>query len=87
MKLLELLDKIKPYLKESFPEGEFELEVYYDLSGEGNDHLLLNIYVDNETFNNGFMEKIINIDMKILPMKKEMNLVMALNLMPGVVDN
>lgn len=58
--------------------------MYYDLSGEGLNHLLLNIYVDDFTFNNGLMDKIYDIDMEILPLQKELDLAMALNLMPGV---
>ena len=66
--LLELLDKVKPYLKETFPQGEFELEVYCDLSGEEDHSLLVNIHVDDETFNNGFMFKIHHVNRKILPL-------------------
>lgn len=85
--LIDLLNITRPHLKEAFPQGKFELEMFHDLSGEGNDHLLLNIYVDHETFNNGFMDKIYDIDMKILPFQKEMGLVMALNLMPRLNTN
>lgn len=83
-KLIELLNETKILLKKAFPQGTFELEMYNDLSGEGLDHLLLNIYVDEFTFNNGLMDKIYDIDMEILPLQKELDLVMALNLMPGV---
>ena len=83
-KLIELLNETKILLKKAFPQGTFELEMYHDLSGEGLDHLLLNIYVDKFTFNNGLMDKIYDIDMKILPLQKELDLAMALNLMPGV---
>ncbi|WP_405268236.1 hypothetical protein [Methanobrevibacter sp.] len=82
--LFELLDKTKIHLNETFPQGLFELEVYYDLSGEGNDSLLVNIYVDEETFNNGFTDKILDIDMKILPLQKELDLLMKLCLMEGI---
>ena len=83
-KLMDLLEITEPHLKETFPYGKFELEVYCDLSGEGNHSLLLNIHVDNETFNNGFSEKIHEINTKIRPMKKEMNLLMELVLTAGV---
>lgn len=86
-KLIDLLNETKIHLKESFPHAKFELEMYYDLIGEGNDHLLLNIYVDKSTFNNGFVDEIYNIDMKILPLQKEMDLVMALNLIPRIKSN
>ena len=81
-KLIDLLNESKIHLIETFPQGIFELEMYYDLSGEKLNHLLLNIYVDAETFNNGFMDKIHYVDMKILPMQKKLNLTLALNLMP-----
>ncbi len=82
--LLELLDKAKPYLKETFPQGDFELEMYCDLSGEGDHSLLVNIHVDDETFNNGFMHKINRVNMKILPFQKKLNLLNEIALMPGV---
>lgn len=82
--LLELLDKTKPYLKETFPQGEFELEMYCDLSGEGDHSLLVNIHVDDETFNNGFMLKIHHVNMKILPIQKKLNILSEFGLMPGV---
>lgn len=86
-KLIELLNVTKNYLKEAFPKGTFELEMYYDLNGDCADHLLLNIFVDRETYNNGFIDKIFDIDMKILPLQKEMDLLMALNLIPRIKSN
>jgi len=44
----------------------------------------VNIFVDDETFNNGFMSGIHEIHEKIIPLEKEMNLKMKLILMPGV---
>ena len=82
--LLELLEKAKPYLKETFPQGEFELELYCDLSGEGDHSLLVNIHVDDETFNNGFMFKIHHVNRKILPLQKKLNIYSEFGLMPGV---
>ena len=82
--LLELLEKAKYYLKETFPHGEFELETYCDLSGEGKHSLLINIHVDDKTFNNGFMYKIHHVNMKILPIQKKLNLLDEIALMPGV---
>ena len=80
----ELLEKAKPYLKETFPQGEFELELYCDLSGEGDHSLLVNIHVDDETFNNGFMFKIHHVNRKILPLQKKLNIYSEFGLMPGV---
>jgi hypothetical protein len=82
--ILELLDESKHYLKETFPQGEFELEVYCDLSGEEAHSLLVNIHVDDETFNNGFMFKIHHVNMKILPLQKKLNILSEFGLMPGV---
>lgn len=82
--ILELLDKAKPHLKETFPQGEFELEVFCDMSGEGDHSLLVNIHVDDETFNNGFMYKIHHVNMKILPLQKKLNIYSEFGLMPGV---
>ena len=82
--IFELLDKTKPYLKTTFPQGSFELEVYCDLTGEGNHSLLVNIHVDDETFNNGFMHKINHVNMRILPIQKKLNILSEFALMPGV---
>lgn len=82
--MLELLEKTKPYLKETFPQGEFELEVYCDLNGEEDHSLLVNIHVDDETFNNGFMFKIHHVNRKILPLQRKLNIYSEFGLMPGV---
>ena len=82
--MLELLEKTKPYLRETFPQGEFELEVQCDLTGEGTHSLLVYIHVDDETFNNGFMHKINHVNMKILPFQKKLNILSEFGLMPGV---
>lgn len=83
-KLFDLLDETKIHLKDKFPDGTFELEMCYDLNGEGLDLLLVNIYVDEVTFNNGFTDKILEIDMKILPIEKELDLIMKTCLIEGI---
>lgn len=82
--LIKLLNKTKPHLITKFPHGEYELQAHEDITGEGCDKLYVNIFVDDETFNNGFMSGIHEIHEKIIPPEKEMNLKMKLILMPGV---
>ncbi len=82
--LIKLLNETKPHLINKFPNGEFELQAHDDISGEGYNKLYINIFVDDETFNNGFMDGIHEIHAKIIPTEKELNLRMKLILMPGV---
>ena len=82
--LLKLLNETKFYLINKFPNGEFELQAHDDITGEGYHKLYVNIFVDDETFNNGFMDGIHEIHGKIIPLEKELNLMMKLILMPGV---
>ncbi|WP_407423942.1 hypothetical protein [Methanobrevibacter sp.] len=57
------------------------MELYCDLIGEEDHSLLLNIHVDDETFNNGFMYKLHYVNMKILPIQKKLNLLAEIFLM------
>lgn len=82
--LITLLNETKPYLTSKFPNGEFELQANDDITGEGHHKIYINIFVDDETFNNGFMDGIHEIHGKIMPLEKELNLMMKLILMPGV---
>ncbi|MBE6489809.1 MAG: hypothetical protein E7Z83_03005 [Methanobrevibacter sp.] len=82
--LLKLLNETHPYLISKFPNGEFELQAHEDITGEGYHKIYINIFVDDETFNNGFMDGIHEIHEKIIPIEKEMNLMMKMILMPGI---
>ena len=82
--LIQLLNETKPHLLNRFPNGEFELQAHEDITGEGCDKLYVNIFVDDITFNNGFMDGIHEIHGKLIPLEKELNLMMKLILMPGV---
>ena len=82
--LIKLLNETKPHLLDEFPNGEFELQAHDDITGEGYHKLYINIFVDDETFNNGFMDGIHEVHEKIIPLKKELDLMMKLILMPGV---
>ena len=83
--LITLLHETKPHLLEKFPNGEFELQAHKDITGEGYHKLYINIFVDDETFNNGFMSGIHEVHEKIIPLKKDLDLMMKLVLMPGVI--
>ncbi|WP_407408922.1 hypothetical protein [Methanobrevibacter sp.] len=82
--LIRLLNETQPYLNSRFPNGEFELQAHEDITGEGYPKLYINIFVDDETFNNRFMDEIHKIHEKIIPIEKEMNSMMKLILMPGI---
>ena len=82
--LILLLNETTPHLINKFPNGEFELQAHDDITGEGYHKLYINIFVDDETFNNGFMDGIHDIHDKIIPLEKELDLKMKLILMPGV---
>ena len=83
-RLIILLNKTKPHLISRFPNGEFELQAHEDITGERYHKLYVNIFVDDETFNNGFLDGIHEIHNKIIPLEKELDLMMKLILMPGV---
>ena len=70
-------------LIKEFPKGKFELQQQNDITREGYHKLYINIFVDDETFENGFMNGIHRVPSKIIPLKKELNLMMKLVLMPG----
>ena len=82
--LIALLNDSEPHLLHKFSKGEFELQAHNDITGEGYHKLYVNIFVDEERFNNGFMDDIHDVDDKIIPIKKELDLMMKLVLMPGV---
>lgn len=82
--MIRLLNETKPHLTDKFPNGEFELQAHDDITGEGYHKIYINIFVDDETFNNGFMTGIHEIHDKIIPLEKELDLMMKLILMPGV---
>ena len=82
--LIQILNEAKPHLLNKFPNGEFELQSHEDITGEGCNKLYVNIFVDDETFNNEFKDGIHEIHGKIIPLEKELNLLMKLVLMPGV---
>lgn len=82
--LIQLLNETEPHLLNQFPNGKFELQAHDDITGEGYHKIFLNIFVDDETFENGFMDGIHEVHGKIIPLKKELNLTMKLVLMPGV---
>ena len=82
--LIALLNETEPHLLHKFPKGEFEIQAHNDITGEGYHKLYVNIFVDEERFNNGFMDDIHDVDDKIIPIKKELDLMMKLVLMPGV---
>ena len=82
--LIRLLNETRQYLTDKYPNGEFELQAHDDITGEGYHKIYINIFVDDETFNNGFMDGIHEIHDKIIPIEKELDLMMKLILMPGV---
>ena len=82
--LFTLLNETKPHLINQFPHGKFELQAHDDITGEGYHKLYVNIFVDDETFENGFMDGIHEVHGKLIPLKKELDLMMKLIFMPGV---
>ena len=82
--MIHLLYETEHHLIKEFPKGKFELQQQNDITGEGYHKLYINIFVDDETFENGFMNGIHRVPSKIIPLKKELNLMMKLVLMPEV---
>lgn len=72
--IILLLNEFKISLKEYFPNGYFELKFGPDLSGTWFDLLELNVWVDEETFNNGACGHVNSINRKFRPLRRKLDL-------------
>lgn len=72
--IILLLNELEPSLKEYFPNEYFELKFAPDLSGTWFDLLELNIWMDEERFNNGSNEDVKKIRRQFLPLRRKLNL-------------
>lgn len=83
---LILLDNYKKSLKQQFPDAVFELCFHMDVSGSWFDVIMLNIWVDEYTFNNGSAEKIRLLNKEFWPLRKKLDLLMELILSKRILD-
>lgn len=72
--LIILLNEYKKSLRRYFSDAVFELEFDPDSSGNWFDLIVLNVWIDEETFNNGSMECILSIDRELRPLRAKLNL-------------
>jgi hypothetical protein len=72
--IILLLNEFESLLKQYFPDGHFELKFGPDLSGTWFDLLELNIWIDEETFNNGSSEHVRSINKQFRPLRRKLDL-------------
>ena len=72
--IILLLKEFEPSLKDYFPNSYFELKFGPDLSGSWFDLLELNIWMDEETFDNGSSEYVRLINKEFRPLRRKLNL-------------
>lgn len=72
--IIILLNKFEPSLKHHFPNAFFELEFNQDLSGNWFDLIMLNIWIDEYTFNNGSADSIRSIRNEFWDLRKKLDL-------------
>lgn len=78
--LIILLGAYKNSLKKYFSNAIFELKFDPDISGSWFDLLELNVWVDENTFNNGSMDYILSIDKELFDLRKKLNLLGEISL-------
>ena len=79
-----LLDEVKPYLKESFLNDNYNLEMAYDPECEDENHLVLRIYVSRERFNNGVRDDIEHVREKLRPYRRKYRVLSEFAVRAGV---
>ncbi|WP_406535064.1 hypothetical protein [Methanobrevibacter sp.] len=85
--LIVLLNELKPYLSQNFPNGEFSLRYSIDPEFDSLSNIILNVKVDRYTFDNGIMKSLRNIFFELRPLRKELDLLVELMLMPALLDS
>ena len=86
MGIIVLLDEVKPYLKESFCDDKYCLEMVYDPECDDLTHLVLRIYVSSERFHNGVHEDIENIRLKLRPLRRQHKVLSEFAVRAGVMN-
>lgn len=66
--------------KKYFSNAIFELKFDSDPSGTWFDLIVLNVWVDEETFNNGFINYISSINRELRPLRRKLNLLGEISL-------
>lgn len=79
------LEKVKPYLKQSFSEAEYVLEMNYEPELDDR-FIILRVDVSEERFNNGIGDEIRLLDSKLWDLEKELDIVREVLIMPGILD-
>ena len=72
--IIVLLNAYEISLKKYFSNAVFELKFDPDCSGEWFDLIVLTVWVDEETFNNGSMEYSVSINRELRPLRTKLNL-------------
>ena len=72
--IIVLLNAYEEYLKKYFSNAIFELKFDSDPSGTWFDLIVLNVWIDEETFNNGSINYISSINRELRPLRRKLNL-------------
>ena len=84
--IIVILNALKPHLEKDFSESEYEIHISYDPEIENDIKLVLTINVDDERFKNGIGDDIREKKKKIHPLKRKINLLRELLIIPGVLN-
>ena len=79
-----LLDEVKPYLKQSFYNNQYSLEMVYDPECESCNHLVLRIYVSSKRFQNGVSEEIEYVRKNLRPFRRKYGVLSEFAIQAGV---
>ena len=66
------LEEVKPFLEESFADGEFCLEMNFEPEMD-DDYIILRVNVSLDRFHNGARRDIDNLQSKLWPLRQEFN--------------
>ena len=79
--LIIILNELKAPLKLNFPNGEFILSINRDFE-TSEETLLVNIYVDRYTYDNGIMDMIDDIDSAYIKLMQKLDVISKIFLNP-----
>ena len=80
-----LLDRIRPYLEESFRDADYVLEMNFEPEMD-DEFVILRLNVSEERFNNGVFDEIRALNLKIWDLRRNISVFRDLSIMPGIKD-
>lgn len=80
-----LLDRIRPYLEESFRDADYVLEMNFEPEMD-DEFVILRLNVSEERFNNSVFDEIRALNLKIWDLRRNISVFRDLSIMPGIKD-